>query len=112
MRHMMYGEKSLFVDDELAELLMEYAMLIAIEGAGAADAVTLPAIGSDGNLVEVALLLTPSTNLVSETTSSQAEAPVDEWAAAQLRERIRRHSVHEVVPEEDSLSLGADEDFI
>jgi len=95
-----YSEKSLFVEDELAELLIEYAKVLA--QCGESDTVEVPAIGADGNVVEAVFLLTPSTILMIESANGVVSPPGDPQLADRLRDRIRRLTTTNVaVPETD-----------
>jgi hypothetical protein len=86
MKHVSYADKTIFLDDLTADLLVEYAGLLAAEQSG--DTVTVRAIGQDGNEVDASLVLNMATNLVTESTNSEIEAPANEVAAAYMRERI------------------------
>ena len=90
MKHLTFADKSLFIDDESAAALLEYARLVS--SAGASETVTLRAVGMDGNAAEVTLLLTPAVELVIESTDSPVELPVDQTAVAHMRDRIDRLS--------------------
>lgn len=110
MKHVTYSDKSLFVDDELAELLIEYAKVVA--QTGGSDAVAVPAVGSDGNVVEASFLLTPSTILMIESADGALAPPRDTGLAAHLRERIDRLSATNVAqPEEDGPVAVVDEEL-
>lgn len=82
----MYAGKSMLMDDETADALLEYAGLLPAARAG--DTVTVKAVSPDGNEVEMTLLLNASTELVSESTHSQLGPPTNELVVAYLRERI------------------------
>ena len=86
MKHISFADKTMFVTDETADLLVEYAALLGAEQS--ADSVRLRAIGQDGNEVEIDLVLNTSTNLASESTNSTAEAPRNEEAVEYMRTRI------------------------
>jgi len=86
MKHISFADKSLFVSDAAADLLVEYAALLGADQS--ADSVRLRAIGHDGNEVEVDLVLNAATNLASESTNSAAEAPWNDEAVAYMRTRI------------------------
>lgn len=87
MKHVTYAEKSLLVGGEAADLLIEYAALIG--PLHRSDVVTLNAIGSDGNDVEVSFLLNGATNLVVETASTTATEPNNHLAMGYMLERIQ-----------------------
>ena len=53
--HITYGDKAVFVDDETAGVLFDYAAFLA--DSGRADTVDLNAVGPDGHTVVVTYLL-------------------------------------------------------
>ncbi len=86
MKHISFADKTLFIDDEAADCLVEYAALLGAEHS--ADAVRLRAVGQDGNEVEVDLVLNSATNLASESTNSTLRPPENSDAVAYMRLRI------------------------
>jgi hypothetical protein len=86
MKHVTYAKKSLLVDDDAADALIEYARVLA--DSGSADTVTLRAISPDGNTVDATFLLNASTVLMIESTNSELSAPSNEDITAELRDRI------------------------
>ena len=50
MKHVSYADKSLFMGDDAADTLLEYARLVADNER--ADTVTLRSMSTDGNTVE------------------------------------------------------------
>ena len=86
VKHLSFADKNLFVDDITADVLVEYAGLLAAEQSG--DTVTVRAIGQDGNEVDASFVLSMGTNLVAESTNSHMEPPDNEVAVAYMRERI------------------------
>jgi len=108
VKHVTYSEKSLFVDDELAELLIEYAKVLA--QCGGSDTVEVPAIGADGNVVEAVFLLTPSTILMIESAEGVMSPPSDHELADRLRERITRLTATNVAQPETDRPVGPDGD--
>lgn len=86
MKHITFAEKTLFVDDDTADCLVEYAA--ALGAAGTADTVRVRGIGGDGNEVEADFVLNPATNLMSESTNSDAGPPANDEAVAYMRRRI------------------------
>jgi hypothetical protein len=86
MRRVTYGERSILVGDEAADLLMRYAALISAHGGS--DVVTLRAVGADGSQVDASVLLNGSTTLMIEsdlTTGSEADNRIE---VSYLIERI------------------------
>jgi hypothetical protein len=111
MKHVTYSEKSLLVDDDAAEALIEYARLLA--QSGDSDTVTLSAIGADGNNVDATFLLTPSTILMVETANSSASPPPNPKTTQWLRDRISRYSaINSPGPEEDPLAPDSDDEMM
>lgn len=86
MKHVTYAEKSLLVDDDAADALIEYARVLADNGG--ADTVTLRAVSPDGNTVEATFLLNASTVLMIESTNSELSPPGNDDIATELRDRI------------------------
>ncbi|WP_285113704.1 hypothetical protein [Leifsonia sp. fls2-241-R2A-40a] len=86
MRHVTYADQSLLIGDEAADLLMRYAT--ALGQSGGADAVTLRALGSDGNDVDATFLLGPGSVLMVETANTETPEPDNLAVTAYLRERV------------------------
>lgn len=86
MKHVTYADKSVLMGDDAADVLLEYARLLA--DSGRADSVTLQAITPDGNTVDTSFLLGPSSTMMMETTNSQIQAPNNDEVVAELKERI------------------------
>lgn len=112
MKHVTYAGKSLLVDDTTADLLMEYARVLALEIGS--DTVTARAVGSDGNEVEATFLLNQSTVMVAESTHSSMAAPSNADAADYMRTLIDlRLSPPLVQPEElDRETSATDFDLV
>lgn len=87
MKHVTYADKALFLDDEAADWLMEYAR--ALGNAGMTDSITLHAIGLDGNEVDATFLLNSSTVLITQTTQNALAAPANDEAVGYMQERTR-----------------------
>jgi hypothetical protein len=88
MKHLTMGEKSLLVGDEAADLLIEYAALLATYSRG--DSVKLHAVDGDGDEVIATFLLNQGITLMAETTNSSLPEPDNSETVAYLRERIER----------------------
>jgi hypothetical protein len=86
MKHISYAGKTAFVDDETADVLLEYAGLLAAEHSG--DTVSVQAIGQDGNEVEATFVLNMATNIVAESTNSDVEPPANPVTVEYMREKI------------------------
>lgn len=82
----MYAEKSLLMGDEVVDLMMEYAVLLARQTS--ADSVNVEAIGTDGDQVTATFLIGPATIMVAETARATFPEPDNDEAVAYLRKRI------------------------
>jgi hypothetical protein len=85
MKHVTYADKAIFLDDDSADWMMEYAR--ALGSAGMTDTVTLTGIGMDGNEVDATFLLNASTELVTQTTHNALVGPTNEEAVGYMQER-------------------------
>jgi hypothetical protein len=88
MKHITYAERDLFVGDDAADSLLEYAA--AVSKAISADVVQLRAYDADGDEVEVRFLLNAGTMLLSESATAAVPEPDNADAVALLRERLIR----------------------
>ena len=86
MKHVTFADKSLFIGDDAADLLMEYTRLLGQNST--ADTVSVAAIGGDGNTVDVSFLLNASSSLVVESTNSVLEPPDNSEAVRYMLGRI------------------------
>lgn len=82
----MYAEKSLLMGDEVVDLMMEYAVLLARKTS--ADSVDIEAIGTDGSPVTATFLIGPATIMVAETARSSFPEPENTKAVEYLKEQI------------------------
>jgi hypothetical protein len=88
MKHIMFAEKSLLMGDDVADLLLEYAQLLAENST--ADTVSVRAISPDGNTVDATFLLNAASVMMAESTNTTVEAPGNEEAVGYMRDRIDR----------------------
>jgi hypothetical protein len=86
MKHVSYADKSLFMGDDAADTLLEYARLVADNER--ADTVTLRSISTDGNTVDASFLLDASTVLMVESTNTEMDPPDNTEAVRDIKERI------------------------
>ncbi len=86
MKHVTYADKSLLMDDRIADLLARYAAALADRGK--ADTVTVKGISDDGNEVEATFVLDSGTNLMTETTNATVPAPEDGAGLRMLEEKL------------------------
>lgn len=86
MKQVTYADKSVLMGDDAADVLLEYARLLADNGR--ADSVTLRAISPDGNTVHTSFLLGPSAAMLVESTNSDIRVPDNDDTVADMKERI------------------------
>jgi hypothetical protein len=98
MKHVTFADKSLLVDDETADLLLEYAAALARRGE--ADAVDIRALGSDGDEVTATLLLDAGAPIMAETAQTSLPGLDNGPALAYMREQLARLSPVAVTPGE------------
>lgn len=87
MKHLTVESKNLLIGDEVADVLTEYAALVASRGLG--DRVDLRAIGTDGDEVVVTIVLSSGTAILTETSRNQLAEPDNSEAVAYMRSQIR-----------------------
>jgi hypothetical protein len=98
------AEKSLLLGDEAADLLVEYAALIARVAGG--DHVRLNALSPQGEVVVVDVLLNAGTVLLVESTRSAFGEPDNTEGIAAMRTRM---SVYDLPMEPDGTNpFGTD----
>ncbi|THG30123.1 hypothetical protein [Naasia lichenicola] len=99
MRHITFGDKSLLMGDEAAQVLVDYAA--ALTNAGRADSVEMRAIGTDGNDVNTDMLLDSSTSLMSETATTVMEEPDNAAVVEYMRRQMALIDVPPVIVSTD-----------
>lgn len=85
MQRVSYGGESFITSDEFGEALLKFTAAAAMNGVG--EVVKLPTVAADGNLVVVALVVGPSSELLVSPIESAFAEPVDLGLAHELRER-------------------------
>lgn len=94
MRTIAYLSQVLVTDDTIAELVIDYARSLALNGTS--DTVSIPTVGSDGTPAEVELLLGPASQMMSSTTDSP-HVDLDAAAAIEeIRRKIARLTPHNI----------------
>lgn len=88
MKHLTYADKSLLVDNESADLIVDYA--VAIASSGTADKVELRGFGADGDEVVGSFVLNSGTILMAETVHTSIPDPDNSEAVAYMRGRLGR----------------------
>ena len=85
---MVYAENSLLMGDEVVDLMMEYAVLLARQAS--ADSVDVAAISAGGDEVTATFLIGPATIMVAETSRSALPEPENGSAVSYLKEKIEQ----------------------
>jgi len=87
MKHLTFGEKSLLVGDEVADLLLEYGAALA--RTGSADTVHVHGDGADGDEVVATFLLDQGATLMAETTHTTMDEPDNTEAVEYIRKGLK-----------------------
>src|ERR1700712_2793136 len=108
MKHITFGDKSLLVGDEVADLMLEYAALLTRETSG--DTVQVAAVSSDGDEVTASFLLGPGVTMMAESTHSSLPEPDNTAAVEYMREAMMRALVRpSAIPGDDDTVPGFDD---
>jgi hypothetical protein len=99
MMHLTFADKSLLVGDVVADLLVEYAAVLA--QAGEADSVSVTAYSADGQKVTAKFALTEGAALLVESTETDLPDPENGEAEMYLREQIMSRKASAPAPPED-----------
>lgn len=100
MKHVTYGDRSLLTGTQAADVMMQYAALLARHHS--ADTVDLKAISTDGNDVTATFLLDTGAPLMAETTHSSMSEPDNSDVIAYMQTQIMRLSTPPPVPPADT----------
>lgn len=92
MKHVLFGMKSVFLDDAAADAIIDYAAHVAQLHTG--DRVDMRGINAEGNAVVTTFLLNSGTNLTAETTNLHVREPDNSASIAYIRRRIQSFTVH------------------
>lgn len=104
MKRISYADSKIATDDRLADLVLEYAKLLA--RTESADTVTIPYRMDSGELAEITMLIGPSSQVTASTGDERDFAADPGPAIAELERRIRIRTPRNVATEEH---LPADE---
>jgi hypothetical protein len=86
VKHIAYAETQFGTDDRLADLVLEYATLLARNGS--ADTVVVPGRIGTGDVEDIALLVGPASQITAWSDDEPFEADVS-GATADIERRIR-----------------------
>lgn len=87
MKSITYAEKSWLLGDAAADIVVEYAVLLA--RTNSADSVDVNALSPSGESHRLTLVIGPATMMTSASEENAGEEPDNEDAVAVIRERIR-----------------------
>ncbi|GAB3140400.1 hypothetical protein [Marisediminicola antarctica] len=104
MRHITFGRKSFLLGNEAADAVIKYAALLAQNHT--ADTVTLNAISSDGDEVQVTILLDTGGPIMSETTDSSQPEPENSIAVSYIEARTTQLTGFSVAVPDDGSSIA------
>ena len=107
MKRIQYAEREFGTDDRLADLVLEYAALLA--RSNSADTVTIPGRFGTGEVEEVSLLIGPASQITARS-DREAFGGDASAATADLERRIRRLSSN-IGDSSEGLGPGAIDDF-
>lgn len=108
MKHVTFAEKSLLMGDEAADLVLEYAAMLARNGD--ADTVEVAAYSADGDVVRAKMLLAEGAPLMAETAHTDLPEPDNDEALMYVREQMmRRSSPPPVQPADSSMPANYEE---
>lgn len=112
MKRLSYSDEFLVTDDEVAELVLEYAATLA--RTANADVVHIPVVDRNGNATTAALLLGPSSEIVAVQAAPEEVVLDTEVVLRTLHERITAHTAPSktaVVDEHPDLSSAYSDDY-
>lgn len=90
MKRLSYSDEFLVTDDEVAELVLEYAAALA--RTADADVVHIPVVDRNGDATTAALLLGPSSEIVAVQAAPEKVELDTEVVLRTLHERISAHT--------------------
>jgi hypothetical protein len=85
MKRVAYGGESFITSDDGADALLDFAASAAMSGI--AEVVSMPSLRADGQVVQVKLVIGPSSELINSPVDSLLPEPDTAEAAAMLRRR-------------------------
>jgi hypothetical protein len=108
MQEVTYVDESIRVGDEVADVLLDYATVLADEGRS--DHVTLQVITRDGSMRQAKILLNGGSNLLSKDADDTRDEPDNAEAIAYMRERMSILARGNLAPVTDFQSFHAGDD--
>jgi hypothetical protein len=91
MRHVTLAHTSVLIGDEAADLLLDYAALVAQLGRG--DSVRLNAVAMGGGDVSIGVLLNSGSSMLVESSACALPEPENALAVAYLRSKLAQYDV-------------------
>lgn len=100
MRRISYSDDGFVTTDAVAERLLEYAKLLGRTGSD--DVVQVPAVGDDGEIVSVELLIGPASQLLArEVVAPEVDLGSDDLLA-ELDRRIAKAGPSRATAQQDA----------
>ncbi len=104
MKRVAYGGESFITSDDGADALLDFAALAAMSGV--AEVVTMPAVGEDGRVISVNLVIGPSSELITSPVETTTSEPDTVDAAAVIRARAAQIGASSTHTRGEALSGG------
>jgi hypothetical protein len=107
VKELIYAGGKTIVSDELAEVITDYAQVMAAKGDS--GVVEIPAVGEDGTVGTARLLLGPASQIIVEPVTVEDHQLDDEAVIKDLRARIHSAGTQHAQPMDPD--DAADEDY-
>lgn len=108
MKHIAYTETVIETEGRLADLVLEYAKVLA--DASSADTISIPYRAESGAVERITMLIGPASQLTAwGEDGDDTLGPAGEEAAAELQRRIRQHRPAFVTPDSTEPAAGIDD---
>ncbi|HEY8590291.1 MAG TPA: hypothetical protein VIL55_12145 [Naasia sp.] len=110
MKELSYADRHVVTADEIADGVLQYAKALAT--AHLADTVTMPALGEDGRISTVEMLIGPSSQITSVPVSDSSVVIPVEATITDLANRTRLLRGHHASVAAPVVDEGYDPDFL
>lgn len=109
MKLINYGDTSLLLGDDMADLLLEYSVLLA--RSGSADSTSVNALDVNGAELHLHILIGPATMMTASEAESEFAAPDNTAALSEVREKIAAIvTPPSVLPSDPDVTIGEFDD--
>ena len=106
MKKVIYAGTEFLTGDKIAAALMRCSEALA--DAGQAETVTVPALGEDGSVIEVMVLIGPASQIVAQDSETDHAELVDDDVVAALEAKAQRLTPVAVVDAEPAFATEWD----